>query len=358
MLNSRPILFQIYFIVLISLFAVCCAHPDLNSCRSPASAGGSCRGVYSSSTADQLLEQNRWQEAAWLLKRTGQQMQFSELEKKITDLLTNGKIKNISRYQKANEDNLSEVYLVSFSNGAQAIFKPHSKYWTEKKSDKFSESLTNPNSEVMTYLFNKELELGIVPVTIKRQILQMEGSLQIFVKLETDLFLERLTVEQKVRVTEIIEKPYTKDELTLNILDYLTFNTDRSHYYDKEFISPLRTRINKGNRWHNRSRWLADDTLKLQGQPGEESGLVAYDNGAGFQLRSKAVGNSFPDQIDGPIGNRFKEQLPFYENLKNKLTAEKIRKMMHEAFSGEIIDDVLQRRKDILKFFEDKLTAK
>ena len=67
---------------------------------------------------------------------------------------------------------------------------------------------TNPRAEVDAYRIDRELELGVVPVTVEREINGGKGSLQLWVEVELPRGENRRREEMKV-------------------LDYLIQNSDR-----------------------------------------------------------------------------------------------------------------------------------
>ena len=79
--------------------------------------------------------------------------------------------------------------------------------------------------------------------------------------------------------------------------------------------------------------------------------IVAIDHGLAFQLESSQVGGRPPKPLQQI---RFDDmQIIFYKNLKYMLTEEKIRELMSENFSTQIIEETIERRRKLLARFKD-----
>lgn len=279
--------------------------------------------------AQKLLEQNRWQEAAWLLRQVKEVEMSVTLEEQMADNLKNAPLKSFELMDTG--DSVSEVYLVTLANGQKAVFKPYAEHWKSKHP--IHAAIANPLSEVMAYEFGKTLQTTLVPVTVMREINGMKGSLQAFVKMTTLLYSysEMQNPELYRLAHRIVHEPMEEQKKVIQLFDYLIFNTDR----------------HPGNL---RLSWVIYPKVDPRSQVGEGSGFVAYDNGAAFQNQILAKGNYKPSRpvLDKKNLGIYKE---FFKALKEILTDEKITEIMTGKFDEVTIQQTINRRHELLRLY-------
>ena len=324
------------------IFSACTHQSGNQSSRQCASAACATSvekaGQLTIQDAKNLVDEVRWQEGAWLLRHIGEQKMADALEDQIAVNYEKMKIKS---FEKMETTTVSEVYLVTLTNGQKGIFKPHPRHWKEKSL--VNAALANPDAEVMSYLFARELQLTLVPVTVKRVIEGMEGSLQAFVELK-DLnytYNEMQIPDLRKEVFRQVYNPMDLQARLIGLLDYLIMNMDRM-----------------GNK---NLRWVMKPKLDPRAKPGQGSGLVAYDNGASFQNQNQAKGKFRPEnpQSINVLGSTFVDPKkidnfhPFFEALKTRLNEKRIRQLMTGVFDEVVIKQTLERRQILLDFYKN-----
>lgn len=189
-----------------------------------------------------------------------------------------------------NGDHSTEVYK---SVNHRTFFKPFVHRWISTKYRGVQNS--NPYAEVLAYQFSQILDLGLVPITILKK---GYGSLQFEVSKEAG---------------KIDDSEFAK----LHLFDFLINNRDRNN----------------------------DNYFGFRGQ------IVAIDHGLAFQPESSQIGGEPPKPLlQIPFDGM---QIIFYKNLKYRLTDEKIRELMSDNFSTQIIEETLERRRKLLTRFKD-----
>lgn len=284
--------------------------------------------------AETLFKKKRYQESVWMLQKIGDFERADKLEEEIRNRLSFGKIISFNKMEIPSwEGRISELYLVTMENGLRAIFKSNAEYWTDRST--LASALANTAAEMMASLFSRELKLGMTPITVLRSINGMDGSLQTFVDFETrhDYSWEDMQKHSKLLSINSVE-PRNIQLQTMMLFDYLIYNTDRSPYYLKE--------------------WFASKFLFLEALPGQDSGLVLIDQAAAFQEQANAQGRFIPSNPVNRSDFNIKNQQLFYENLKTRLTEDRIRILMTGYFSKKVIQETIKRRANILAAFEKK----
>ncbi len=103
----------------------------------------------------------------------------------------------------------SESYLVELSSGHFGVFKPE------------GSDLSGSKGEVAAYLLSEYLQLHVVPPTVIRTINGMTGSLQLFMKTDTDM-----KASKEVETTAL-SRVKLKDWQKVNLLHFLIGQWDR-----------------------------------------------------------------------------------------------------------------------------------
>ncbi len=290
-----------------------------------------------------LFDSQRHQEAAWMLANIGETARHRQLVEEIQTRLTNSNVIEFQRLDiPAHEGETSEIYQVLLENGLKAIFKTHPRHWTTKSI--VNAVLANPYSEKMASDFAEVMELNAVPLTVIRTINGMEGSLHAFVDFGVQYGYTLTEMQERKlgsRLYDGIDKPAVKQDRVIRLFQFLVYNMDGKNG-------------TRGNT-KNVKNWLAQPKLYPSARPGEASGLVALDFGAAFQNQYSAKGNHRP--FNEANNDRFdlKGTMSFYLNLKNKLTANKIRKLMKGFFPNVVIQQTIDRRTYMLESFEKRI---
>src|SRR5207253_2556064 len=182
---------------------------------------------------------------------------------------------------------------------------------------------------VAAYTMAREADMAEVPVTVKRSIEGMEGSIQSYI--DVSVVAESPWGRAGMHAwQEIVGDSRDLQIKKMAFFDYLIFNTDR---HQGNFIY-----------------WFLDADILARMKPGQGSGVVGIDNGAAFQMQNSARGKT-PPLID----NFPKDVAPyrdFFEALRTKLTEEKIRDILKEHFSEEVIQQTILRRARILDHYQ------
>lgn len=170
-----------------------------------------------------LMKQNKIQEAIWIMTTSNQYQAQAEQEKqKLKQLLEQGDYTVIPMDLKGS----NPKKVLQFENGVQAIFKP----------DTSNTIVVGAKREVAAYELDEVLKFNIVPMTVLRTIDGKVGSVQYFLKDVQDVD------------NDLLINPYIR---VLKVFDYLMGNLDR-HI-------------------ENMILWKTDHRL------------IAIDNGGGFQ---------------------------------------------------------------------------
>lgn len=272
-----------------------------------------------------------------MLQKTGDFERAKKLENDIRVRLSTGNVRSIKKMAiPPSEGRISELYLVTLDSGLKAIFKPNPEFWTERSTH--NAALANPVAETMASLFSTELNLGMTPITTLRTLNGMTGSLQAFVDFN---IRHEYTWDELRKYSHLlfnhVEAPMTIQKNTMKLFDYLIYNMDRNPY--------------------NIKQWVASTQIVKTALPGEDSGLVLIDQAAAFQEQTTAQGRFRPTNPVNEFGFDVKDQRPFYENLKNRLTPERIRELMNGHFSKATIQETIARRADILSSLERKFSS-
>lgn len=155
---------------------------------------------------EQLIKENKLQEAAWSLKEAGRLNEAQIMNKKISDILQNEEVIIPVKELPSDLKGSAESYIASFKSGSRAIFKP--------------DAPNNPmRFEILASDVDEYLDLGIVPKTVKRTISGRTGSLQYWVD-DTDQ-LDALVFFENQQ-----EGIFVRDEKMV-FLDYIFRNPDR-----------------------------------------------------------------------------------------------------------------------------------
>jgi hypothetical protein len=154
-------------------------------------------------------------EAARLADRLGYTSLTIQINRILEVILSNDSIKK----KKEIKEGGSEVYLIEFSSGVKAIFKPEPQFWQNPQKMGYGEYLSNPDAEVMAYKLAKIWGLNFVPMTIYRAFNGQSGSLQAYVKKGLP------PSEDSAMYIQTIFEIFT--------FDYLIRNVDRNYNYDK-----------------------------------------------------------------------------------------------------------------------------
>lgn len=291
-----------------------------------------------------LLDQNRHQEAAWMLVRMGETSQHKELMAQLEQSLQNSEISHFEKLNIPSHEGLtSEIYLVHFKDGLRAIFKPHSRFWTEKEQS--SAFLANPYAEKVASDFSEVLEMHVVPRTVIRTIHGMEGSLHAFIDFnvhEGYTWAEMQKISLRSWYYETVYSFADRQSNVIKLFQYLVYNMDG-------------TGDSMGGNSGNVKKWLSIPRLDPKTLPGEASGKVALDFGASFQEEGIARGRHRPYNMASKNDFSLKGTKSFYENLTTKLTEEKIRELMKDYFSNTAIEQVISRRAKILDSMEKRI---
>lgn len=291
----------------------------------------------SSRHAEKLFNQKRYQEAVWMLQKTGDFERAKKLENDIRVRLSTSKIRSIKKMVVPLwEGRISELYFVTLENGLKAIFKPNPEFWTERSTH--NADLANPVAEMMASLFSTELNLGMTPITILRTINGMTGSLQAFVDFNIRHEYTWSELRQHSHLLfDHVEAPMAIQKNTMRLFDYLIYNMDRNP--------------------SNIKQWVAGSWVIKTARPGEDSGLVLIDQATAFQEQTIAQGRFRPTNPVNDFGFDIKDQHTFYENLKHRLTPQRIRELMNGHFSKTIIQETIARRANILSSLESKFSS-
>jgi hypothetical protein len=162
---------------------------------------------------EQLTKTGRWQEAAWKALENGDEATYKFLEKKIESILAKSPLHGDMELAASGS---SEVYKVNLGDGVQGIFKPSLKHWKKKRIKPFHDERF-PDKEVAAYAFDRAVGGHLVPVTVKRTIDGMEGSLQIFVHMDANPMLHAAPLPGQIREAN-----------RLRVLDYMMLAHDRT----------------------------------------------------------------------------------------------------------------------------------
>lgn len=316
--------------------------------RSIASINSRCESVFAENTgltgalpskaglklsdAKALYQHQRFQESAWLAKQIGENEVASRIEAEILTTLKTGEDFKMEPMKEGPTESVSEVYLVTFANGHKAVFKPSAEFWKDK--NKYHGVIANPKSDYMASRFARILEFDPVPLAVTRTLEGMEGSLQAYVNMDLGLnytYTEMQNSAFRNMDYNYRELPIKKKRNILKLFDYLIYNTDRHP--------------------RNTGNWISFQRYPKEIEPGQGSGLVAFDNSAAFQSYNAAKGN-FPPLAPVTLRLPFEEVAEFLQPLQQILTEEVIIREMTGFFADNVIQETLHRRQLILKFYK------
>ncbi|RYZ99698.1 MAG: hypothetical protein EOP11_19165 [Proteobacteria bacterium] len=109
----------------------------------------------------------------------------------------------------------SEVYFVDLGRGVRAVFKPSPKFWRARRIMPFHDD-ASAERELAGHAFDRAVSGHMVPVTVKRKIDGMEGSLQVWVNFD----------EAADSAVSAASNFRAEDRLT--VMDYMMGTHDRS----------------------------------------------------------------------------------------------------------------------------------
>ncbi|RZA05091.1 MAG: hypothetical protein EOP11_13620 [Proteobacteria bacterium] len=127
-----------------------------------------------------LIKQGRWQEAAWQAREAGDPATAVKIEKRLARYLETAPILKEKEFAKSGS---SEVYFVDLGRGVRAVFKPNPKFWRARRIMPFHDD-ASAERELAGHAFDRAVSGHMVPVTVKRKIDGMEGSLQVWVSFD------------------------------------------------------------------------------------------------------------------------------------------------------------------------------
>ena len=232
---------------------------------------------------------------AWRALERGEGDLARELESRLENLLLHDEILKVEKWS----GGVSESYRIHFKSGLKALYKPSPEFWKSRVRAWLSGGSTNPSAEVDAYRIDRELELGVVPVTVEREINGGKGSLQLWVEAEVLRGEGRRREEMKV-------------------LDYLIQNSDRQ----------------------------PRNILTSDGQ------VVAIDHGISFPVSWNHSGNVRPPLLKALRRSAVHERV--YRRLKNTFTPERVRTLLGDRYPKPVIDAVVERRNALLQKFEEE----
>ena len=247
------------------------------------------------------IKDNMFQEAIWALRLEKKSSLATQVEEFLEHSIKNAKFIDSKRA----EEGLTETYFVTLDNGIQGYWKPHPDNWKLVKASQTGD-LSSINAEVDAYVFDRQLELDIVPMTLELRNNGVPGSFQIKVEHgESNVFSDDPSV------------------VDMRLFDYLIHNQDRGQF---------------SNHFSFNDR------------------VVAIDHGASFLKKYAQVGRFRPFGPMGPFNNAIgPSQMPFYRNLKFRLTEKQIRTLLNQRHSPAVIKEIVFRRTMLLKNFEQSL---
>jgi hypothetical protein len=127
-----------------------------------------------------LVGQGRWQEAAWRARESGDPATAAKIEKRLARYLETAPFVKEKEFAKSGS---SEVYFVDLGRGVRGVFKPSPKFWRARRIMPFHDDFS-AERELAGHAFDRAVNGHMVPVTVKRKIDGMEGSLQVWVNFD------------------------------------------------------------------------------------------------------------------------------------------------------------------------------
>lgn len=112
-----------------------------------------------------LIQEKKYQEAAWVLEEAGQEERSQEVLASLKKTLSHGRIQEVRKLGTG----VSESYVVVFADGIKGIFKPAGPKHAHKR-------------EIAAYIMDRLLGLNLVPMTVERKVQGRAGSLQYFLR--------------------------------------------------------------------------------------------------------------------------------------------------------------------------------
>jgi len=158
----------------------------------------------------QQIKGRRWQEAAWRAREAGDLATADKIEKRLARYLQGTKLAKPKEFATSGS---SEVYFVELEGGLRGVFKPAPKFWRARRVKPFHAD-DSVARELAGHAFDRAVGANMVPVTVKRTIDGMEGSLQVWVTFDE---AGKIGAGSKFRAED-----------RLKVLDYMMGTFDRS----------------------------------------------------------------------------------------------------------------------------------
>jgi hypothetical protein len=119
-----------------------------------------------------LLGQRKLQEAEWALRRRGKHQRADQLQRRVEAILSHGRVLQVRHFRPGTMSTLKQVDL---EGGITALFK-------REGPDSRDGGDQAPRKEIAAWRIDRLLQLGVVPVTVRRTIHGERGSAQYFVR--------------------------------------------------------------------------------------------------------------------------------------------------------------------------------
>lgn len=156
---------------------------------------------------------NQWAEVLAHAQKTGNSNITYQAQKTLTTILKSAPLKkNSPQYLTQGS---TEVYLVEFTSGVKALFKPNPQHWVVDSKKPF-QLLSNSYAEVAAYQLARIYGLPEIPLTVLRNIDGKLGSLQLYVE-------GQMTSPETTQISPEIRRSLAD----LRSFDYIIRNSDR-----------------------------------------------------------------------------------------------------------------------------------